>query len=63
MVGKHHQLNRHEFVQTPGNGEGQESLVHYSPWVCKVGHHLVTGKQQGAYDSCSKVTIEGTPLN
>ena len=23
MVGWHHQLNGHEFEQTPGNGEGQ----------------------------------------
>ena len=25
MVGWHHQLNRHEFEQTPGDGEGQEA--------------------------------------
>ena len=24
--------NGHEFVQTPGDSEGQESLVCYSPW-------------------------------
>ena len=28
-------LNRHEFVQEPGHGEGQESLVCYSPWGCE----------------------------
>ena len=27
MVEWHHQLNGHEFEQTPGDGEGQESLV------------------------------------
>ena len=32
MVGWHHQLNGHEFVQTQGNGEGQGSLVCCSPW-------------------------------
>ena len=32
MVGWHHQLNGHEFEQTPGVTEGQESLVCYSPW-------------------------------
>ena len=32
MVGWHHQLNGHEFEQTPGNSEGQGSLVCYSPW-------------------------------
>ena len=32
MVGWHHQLNGLEFEQTPGNGEGQGSLVCCSPW-------------------------------
>ena len=32
MVGWHHQLNGHEFEQTPGNCEGQRSLACYSPW-------------------------------
>ena len=32
MVGWHHQLNGHEFEQTPGDGEGQRSLVSYSAW-------------------------------
>ena len=32
IVGWHHQLNGHEFEQTPGNGEGQGSLVCCSPW-------------------------------
>ena len=32
MVGWHHQLNGYEFEQTPGDGEGQESLVCCSPW-------------------------------
>ena len=27
MVGWHHRLNGHEFEQTPGDGEGQGSLV------------------------------------
>ena len=31
MVGWHHWLNGHEFDQTPGDGEGQESLVYCSP--------------------------------
>ena len=35
MVGWHHQLNRHEFEQTPVDGEGQESLECCSPWGCK----------------------------
>ena len=32
MVGWCHWLNGHEFEQTPGDSEGQESLVCCSPW-------------------------------
>ena len=35
MVGWHHKLNRHEFRQAPGVGNGQESLVSCSPWAAK----------------------------
>ena len=35
MVGWHHQLNGHEFEQTPGDSEGQGSLACCSPWVGK----------------------------
>ena len=35
MVGWHHQLDGHEFEQAPGVGDGQGSLVCYSPWDCK----------------------------
>ena len=35
MVGWHHQLNGHEFEQTPGDSEGQGSLTCWSPWGCK----------------------------
>ena len=35
-AGWHHQLNGHEFEQTPGDSEGQGSLVCYSPWGLKV---------------------------
>ena len=31
MVGWHHGLNRHEFEQAPGVGDGQESLACCSP--------------------------------
>ena len=31
MVGWHHRLNGHEFEQTPGDIEGQESLACCSP--------------------------------
>ena len=32
VVGWHHRLNGHEFEQAWGDGEGQGSLVCYSPW-------------------------------
>ena len=32
MVGWYCRLNGYEFEQTPGDGEGQGSLVHCSPW-------------------------------
>ena len=32
MVGWHHQLNGHEFEQTPGDSEEQGSLVCFTPW-------------------------------
>ena len=35
MVGWHHWLPGHESEQTPGDSEGQGSLVGLSPWGCK----------------------------
>ena len=35
IVGWHHQLNGHEFEQTPGDSEGQGSLAGCSPWGYK----------------------------
>ena len=35
MVRRHHQLNGHEFEQTPGDGEGQGSLVYAFHGVAK----------------------------
>ena len=32
MVGWHHGFNGHELEQTPGDGEGQESLEYCSLW-------------------------------
>ena len=32
MIRYHHQLNGHEFEQTPGDSEGQRSLIFCSPW-------------------------------
>ena len=52
MVGWQHQLNGHEFEQTAGDSEGQESLVCYSPWGCKESD--TTGQQQKAIYTASK---------
>ena len=35
MVEWHHQLNRHEFEQALGVGDGQESQMCCSPWSHK----------------------------
>ena len=35
MVGGHHRLDGHGFKQAPGVGDGQGSLVCFSPWGCK----------------------------
>ena len=35
MVGWHHRLDRHEFEQARGDGEGQGSLASCSLWGCK----------------------------
>ena len=43
MVGWYHRLNRHEFKQTLGDGEGQGSLSMGSQ---RVGHDLVTQQQK-----------------
>ena len=32
MIGWHYQFNGHEFEHALGDGEGQRSLVCYSPW-------------------------------
>ena len=32
MVGWHHQLDRHDFEQSPEVGDGQESLSGYNAW-------------------------------
>ena len=45
MVGWHHRLTGHEFEQTLGDGEGQETLACWCSWVAK-RHNLVTEQQQ-----------------
>ena len=45
MVGWHHQLNGHKFVQTPGDGEGQGSAAVHG--VTKSRTHLATEQRYG----------------
>ena len=35
MVGWHHRLDRHEFDEAPGVGDGQGILACCCPWGCK----------------------------
>ena len=46
MVGWHHRFNRDELGQTPGDGEGQRSLVWCNPWNRRVGREVATEQQQ-----------------
>ena len=46
MVGCYHQLNGHEFEQTPGGGEGQENLV--SMGLQRVKHSWATEQQEAS---------------
>ena len=57
IVGWHHQLDRHEFEQAPGDGDGQGSLACCSLWSCK---ELDTSQQLNDNDN-NKTT--GTKRN
>ena len=56
MVGWHHQLDRHEFEQALGVGEGQRSLACCSPWGCK---ELDTTEQLNSTETMKKVKAQG----
>ena len=47
MTGWHHQLSGHNmrFEQTPGDGEGQRSLMCCNSWGLRVRQELATEKQ------------------
>ena len=46
VICQHHQLSGHKFEQTPGDGEGQGTLVCCSSWICRVRHNWATEQQQ-----------------
>ena len=54
MVGWHHRLDGHEFEQTPGDSEGQGTLVCCSPWGCRIRRDLVTEQESGSGGICKR---------
>ena len=56
MVGWHHRLNGHEFEQTPGDGEGQGSLVCCSPWGHKESDTSERLNNNFSYDLSSLIS-------
>ena len=69
MVGWHHQLNGHKFEQTPGDGEGQGSLVCCQPMgLQRVRHdwvnerqqsiHCLTGRNPGKWVNLTMFTVD-----
>ena len=56
MVGWHHQLNGHEYEQTPGDSERQGSLECCSPGDSRVGRDFMT-EQQPVVSSTSFVSF------
>ena len=53
VVGWHHWCNGHEFEQAPGVGDGQRSLVGYSPWDLKrVRQNWVTNWTDTNIEEC-----------
>ena len=60
MAGWHHRLNGHEFEQTPGESEGQGSLVCCSPWGHKesnTAYQLNNKQHQKLQKSCLNIQI------
>ena len=63
MVGWHHRLNRHDFEQTLGGSEGQESLESCSPRGHKESDVTQTEQQQHSFLSIDNhVIIYGQKL-
>ena len=53
MVGRHHQLNGHEFEEAPGDGERQGCLACCSPWGHKESD---TTEKQNNINNCKMYT-------
>ena len=61
MVGWHHRLNGHEFQQTPGVGEGQETWCAAVHGVSESGDDLLTEQQH--INACIYIYMDSRKLN
>ena len=60
MLGWHHQFNRHELGQIPGDGEGQGSLACCSPWGHKESDKIEQLNNKQAF--LTQTTVELTKV-
>ena len=63
MAGWHHWLNGYEFEQTPGDGEGQGSLVCCGPWGLKESDIAIEhnkAEEDKEHPPCAQLTCLGT---
>ena len=57
MTGWHHRLNAHESEQSPGDSEGQGSLVCCSPWGGKESDMTEQLNNNNNFNSCAEALI------
>ena len=63
VVAWHHRLNGHEFEQALGDGDGQGSLVCFSPWGCKesdMTEQLKTNRWWGGQGYTGRLALTST---
>ena len=53
--GQHHWFSGHESEQTPGDSEGQRSLVHCSPWDAKSRMRQRLSSNNNSFCACNSV--------
>ena len=63
MVGCHHQLNEHEFEQTPGDDEGQGSLACCNPRGHKESKSQTLTEKQKEHLPKAKDEMRDVPLS
>ena len=57
MNGWHYRFSGHEFEETPGDSEGQGSLMCCSPGGHRVGHDLMTEQPRDGLNNRKNVLI------